>query len=349
MIPEVIRDVALSAAITFTPATPEEPGAIPLQEVFNQGIDLAQAQEVPDKEKAQQFIEIRERINNFSWEDFDNIERLDEFKKDLINGYIQATENSNHAPFELNKNTIFYKNNDKLAEKADELSPGDILFGEPVENIYDFQNDTGIYYLVNLENIDKNLDKSIFHPGYFLADRLWNSWMLEDIRVSENGELLNNPAFKSNDLNNKNADFYFGGSIISEEGEATLVFFHEYLAHAVSTRLLLDKIGLDDREGGYSQIENYFMLQEALDILEFSRHSGMSPDDFYDNYSSSNLDEILKMLGRNVTIMEDDDDLDRDKIDEDLYNGFRYAQLMDLGYENIDYEISQPRAPINTA
>lgn len=345
MIIELARNITLSAAIATAPmsfenqeSTAPDTGKETAKTAFVNTPDLNVSLE------QEEFKELRQSIDNFAWEDFDDDEKLSQFLQQLAGGYIDSTIDSYHTRIELENNTEFFRSYFDLSKKAIELSPGIPTLIDFIELAYE-SNDDGFYntnYLVNIEAIDDYLDRSEENPGYFLADRLFRAWMIEDASFNDEiGDLIGNSDFKIDELNNKEVIGYFGGSILAEDENSTLSLFHEHLAHAVSARILVEKVGLDhlDLEKYGRTIINH-IPQEANVLAAISIDQEIDIDDFYFQYSISNAEWIYKMIGRNIMHLDvENDDLDRGKFDQDLYNGFRFAQSIDRGLDHPDQEI----------
>lgn len=333
----------LAGAIMVSPSG-DNPGFFPAQDyiIRTQTADeqVIEQQEFSEEEKLRQ---LREKIDSFTWEDFDNDETVESLKAALAQGYLDVTGSKNYEFSVLNERTILFRRFSDFRDKAHELYPGyPIVRGQDRAIVPDIEtiNEKGyehVYNLINLKGVVDFTDRDVHHPGYYLADMLWHVWLTEDVELNEErGELLNNPYFTPSDLNFEEAIGYYGGSIYSENN-FSFVNFHLHLSKAISARFLVEKLGVDPEDiDGYGGIYIDFTPEEAHQLIAISLNSGISLEDLYIAYSNSNLDVILKSLSPYVFLRPDDRGIEgirQDELDKDLYRGFRYAKIIDEGFD----------------
>ena len=346
---ELLRSLTLSAAVATSPFSFEnEIAAIPETGNDTTVTAFINTNEIELTPEQKRLEEVRHAIESFTWKDFEDDKRLNKFIGKLAQGYIDSTEISFHTKKELKNYTQFFRSSADLREESKKISPEFPAPESLVGITYELTKDGYIdktHYLVNLEEIDNFLDRNTDEPGYFLADELYKAWMLEDTILNfTEGELIENPDFKIEELNENEVIGYFGGSILAENENYSLNWFNENLAHAISSRFLEEKVGLDshDLSKGYGKVISEYTPQEKNVLVNISIMEGVSVDELYEYYSVSNAEEIYKMIGRHMMYVEvENDELNRFDFDQDLFNGFRYAQVIDRGFEYPELEVDK--------
>lgn len=280
---------------------------------------------------------LRESVRNFTWEDFEDDEKLTAFLDTITQGYNQTANEISFVLDPINSKVEFYRNPNEYNEKFKEIYPENDpdfysqIFGELDSKTASFQTH------INADEISKSVNKSSLHAGYFLMENVWNYWTLNSsLPEYEKGKLLSRTIGEIVGTDDRNDTIigYNGGSVYTENG-TELSGFDSFLSRAITTNYTSEMLNLElDPE----HINIELSLSEVeQDILFALRSSGYSAEKLYEFYADSDLDSLLKIIGKSTYIVSDPDEVIKNhNLNKNLVKGFIFAFFADEKYFDIN-------------
>lgn len=341
---EKLSPIVFSFAIAASGCTQEQ-ATVPTQEnLSTKGPTPTLIFETIESETEVQSLEqMKEVVENFTWDDFDNNKRLETFIEQLADGYIVLTGSQNPNLENIKSQTVIYRDFVGFNKKAEELGGLNVVIEDQFSaTLLDNVSDRGFFHLLNASSIGNRLNREVDHPGYFMMDLLWNMWGVTDAIPNETkGEFINNPFFgvevildEEGNTKVQEIKSYFGGQIYLEEPIPILDGFHLLLNRAINARLIEEKMGIPN-----SRLLQGHQFIGVDNLIDITQDAGVSSQRLYRLYSRSNLEEIFKIIGSQLT------DNPKDYKLEGLY----YAIDLDDLYALSNEEVRENIPPLNAS
>lgn len=245
------------------------------------------------KPTEQKPLSLKDEILGFTWNDFDNPEKRSKFVDDLAKEYLTITKSILLNQKDMKENVTFYSTTSEYIAAVQSLDPE----STPDNTDWGYTNFKSGKVLINIESIKKQSTQAGgAQPvaGLALLDGLWHEWGHLDTVKNSEGSLLNKPEFQLQRPDGVKEDFrYYRGGEVFTDNYYGFAWFNEVLLETITVRRILDHFGFESLISAGDYYEN------GVDVFsQVTQFAGISTDELYRFYSTSDFEGLLRKLGK---------------------------------------------------
>lgn len=246
-----------------------------------------QPNQAPIKKEASETESFRNKVLKFTWEQAKNPEQLKKFQQELADEYIRLTNTTRVKREELiGPNVIFFSDRNSYIQAVRTASPT----YQPTQSQWGYTHYESKKVFIDLSLLENQTKNQGGSAGIALLDSLWHEWGHLDVTSSTQGELIDNPSYFITTPDQRYQSIR--GAEVKTLSRNGFARFNEVLLETIIVRRMIEQVGLN---AVFSSGDYYL---NGVDFLaKYTQIAGISIDELYSLYATSNLAELWKRLG----------------------------------------------------
>lgn len=239
---------------------------------------------------------LKEKILSFTWQDFEDEEKLQTFTETLADSYLQLTKTTRINKEDLlgKDKTNFYKGKESFLAAIKTVSPNKELS----TNQWGYADFESKRVFIDLDNLKKHSIKQTNKAGLVLLDALWHEWGHLDVTERTSGELINDTSkayFNSPNSGTSEPLLKYRGGAAYTQTYYGFLWFEEVLNETITVRRMFEQVGLEE----IGSVGDYY--ENGTDFFpKLTSAIGISLEDLYQMHATSDFEGLAKRIGEKL-------------------------------------------------